>query len=222
MKPIKAEVLKEAKSWLVSTDCTDGHIMADYLAKAIVEANEAAPSIATDFWVERSLPRDQRQVMIADWARVAFGEAEATGIPQRGLRLLEEAIEAFQACGGDEAIAHKLVTYVFGRPPGTVGQELGGVAVTVLALAAAAGLSADEEECREVHRVLSKPVGEFTQRNASKNAAGFKMTRCPWAGCPTPDACDGTRHRRNACCGNSGSHREGGREYCSTCGQEVP
>lgn len=145
-----------------------------------------------------AMGRDQRQHMIADWAIAAFGTAEATGIPQRGLRLLEEAIEAFQACGGDEAIAHKLVTYVFGRPPGQIDQELGGVAVTMLALAAAAGLSADEEECREVHRVLSKPLREFTERNANKNAAGFKIaspSRCPWTGCPSPDACDGTRHK---------------------------
>ena len=124
----------------------------------------------------KTVPRDQRQAMIASWAEIAFGREEATGLPQRGLRLLEEAIEAFQACGGDEAIAHKLVAFVFARPVGTVGQELGGVAVTVLALAAAAGLSADEEECREVHRVLSKPFREFTQRNAAKNAAGFKIS----------------------------------------------
>jgi len=125
--------------------------------------------------VERNLPRDLRQKMIVEWAIAAFGREEATGLPQRGLRLLEEAIEAFQAAGGDEAIAHKLVSFVFARPAGTVGQELGGVAVTVLALAAAAGLSADEEECREVHRVLNKPLREFSDRNASKNAAGFKI-----------------------------------------------
>lgn len=39
---------------------------------------------------------------------------------------------------------------------------------TVLALAAAAGLSADEEECREVQRVLNKPVSEFTARNGEE------------------------------------------------------
>jgi len=155
----------------------------------------------------RSLPRDHRQEMIASWAERAFGRDEATSVPHRGLRLLEEAVEAFQACGGDEATAHKLVTFVFGRPPGAVGQELGGVAVTVLALAAAAGLSAEEEECREVHRVLSKPLRGFTERNASKNAAGFKLTAASYA--------------RNSCCGNTGVHREGGRQYCSTCGQEV-
>ena len=125
--------------------------------------------------VERNLPRDQRQEMVASWAAQAFGHDQATSIPQRGLRLLEEAIETFQACGCDEAMAHKLVAFVFARPPGTVGQELGGVAVTTLALAAAAGLSADEEECREIHRVLSKPLREFTERNANKNAAGFKI-----------------------------------------------
>ena len=121
----------------------------------------------------RELPRGKRQEMVAIWAEQAFGRDQATSLPQRGVRLLEEAIEAFQACGGDEAMAHKLVSFVFARPPGEVGQELGGVAVTVLLLAAAAGLSADQEECREVHRVLTKPVGEFTARNASKNAAGF-------------------------------------------------
>lgn len=26
---------------------------------------------------------------------------------------------------------------------------------------------------------------------------------------------------RNPCCGNTGTHREGGREYCATCGQEL-
>jgi NTP pyrophosphatase (non-canonical NTP hydrolase) len=176
--------------------------------------------------VVRLLFRHQRQVLLVDWARKAFGDVEATSVPQRGLRLLEEAIEAFQACGGDEAMAHKLVKFVFEREPGQIGQELGGVAVTVLLLASAAGLSADEEECREVHRVLSKPLREFTDRNANKNAAGFRIVpptapRCPWAGCSTPDACDGTKHRRNTCCGNVGTHGEGGREYCSTCGQEV-
>lgn len=125
--------------------------------------------------VERSISRDQRQVLLESWAERAFGRAESTSIPQRGLRLLEEAIEAFQAAGGDEAVAHKLVSFVFARPPGAIGQELGGVAVTTLLLAAAAGLSADEEECREVHRVLSKPLREFTERNAAKNAAGFKI-----------------------------------------------
>lgn len=132
-----------------------------------------APSITDAHATERGIPRDQRQEMLASWAELAFGRDEATSVPQRGLRLLEEAIEAFQAAGGDEAIAHKLVAFVFARPAGTVGQELGGVAVTTLLLAAAAGVSADDEEAREIHRVLSKPLKEFTKRNEDKKAAGF-------------------------------------------------
>lgn len=132
-----------------------------------------------DFALERLLPRDRRQAMILAWAELAFGREEATGIPQRGLRLLEEAIEVFQACRGTAKIAHELVTFVFKRPCGSIGQELGGVAVSLLALAAASGLSAEVEECREIHRVLTKPVEEFSRRNAVKSAAGFPTATAP-------------------------------------------
>jgi len=159
--------------------------------------------------IERTLTRDQRQAMVMAWAEAAFGREEATGLPQRGLRLLEEAIETFQACGGNAEIAHELVTYMFRRPQGTIGQELGGVAVSLLALAAAVGLSADEEERREIDRVLKEPVEKFTRRNADRNAAGFKITD---AKSPLP---------RNPCCGNPGTHGEGRREYCSTCGADL-
>lgn len=117
--------------------------------------------------------RDTRQGEVHAWARAAFGHEQATNLTQRGLRLLEEAIELFQACDGEVEMAHKLVDYVFGREVGELGQEIGGVSVTLLALAAAAGTSADWQERLEVDRVLSKPIEEFTKRNAAKNAAGF-------------------------------------------------
>lgn len=117
--------------------------------------------------------RDARQSRVIAWAKSAFGEAQATGLAQRGLRLLEGAVEAFQAAGGDKAQGHKLIDYVFDRRPGELGQELGGVGVCVLALAAAAGLSADEEERREVERVTSRPAEEWAARNQAKNDAGF-------------------------------------------------
>jgi len=54
MKPIDAEVLAEAKQWLASMDRTDSHLMAVYLARAIIEASEPpAPSSSTEFAVER-------------------------------------------------------------------------------------------------------------------------------------------------------------------------
>lgn len=123
------------------------------------------------------MTRDERQAQILAWAKECFGEAEATNLTQRGLRLLEEATEAYQAVGGDAEMAHKLVDYVFGRPVGEVKQELGGVAITTLCLAAAAGLSADEAEREEVERVLSKPRVFYAARNALKNAAGLKAVK---------------------------------------------
>jgi hypothetical protein len=81
--------------------------------------------------------RDQRQLELVAWAKAAFGVEQATSIPQRGLRFMEEAVELFQAVGGDLQKAHELVDFVFERPIGELGQEFGGVAVTVLLLAAA-------------------------------------------------------------------------------------
>lgn len=117
--------------------------------------------------------RELRQQRVFAWAKAAFGEAQATSLAQRGLRLLEEAAEAFQAAGGTAELARACVDHVFSRPTGTLGQELGGVGVTLLALAAAADTSADYQESREVERVLSKPLEHFAQRNAAKNAAGL-------------------------------------------------
>lgn len=123
--------------------------------------------------------RDARQNRVSEWCIAAFGIEHSTSLPQRGCRLLEEAIEAYQAAGASAEMAHRLVDYVFGRPVGELGQELGGVAIGLLALAAAAGLSAEGEEVREFDRVLSKPLAQFTARNEAKNAAGFRALANP-------------------------------------------
>lgn len=117
--------------------------------------------------------RNKRQTVVAEWCKACFGVHEATFLPQRGMRLVEEAVEAAQAAGITAADAHRVVDHVFGRPVGDLRQELGGVGVTLLALANAAGLSADEAEVLEVERVLSKPTEHFQKRNAEKNAAGL-------------------------------------------------
>jgi hypothetical protein len=117
--------------------------------------------------------RLHRQRSIGNWCVAAFGEEQATSLPQRGIRLLEEAAEAAQATGVDLAMAEQMMRYVWSRPAGALFQELGGVGVTALALAQAALLDADECEAIEVERVLSKPLEHFTQRNKAKNDAGF-------------------------------------------------
>jgi hypothetical protein len=120
--------------------------------------------------------RDGRQLAVKQWAVECFGEAEALDIPQRALRLLEEVIESAQAACLDPKLVHKLVDFVYDRPVGEIRQEVAGVSVTLLALAAAIGISADVAERHEVERILYKPRDFFTQRNAAKNAAGFKVT----------------------------------------------
>ena len=120
--------------------------------------------------------RDWRQRAVHSWCCDAFGIEHASSVPQRAVRMLEEAIELYQACDGDLAMAHKLLDFVFARPVGTIKSELGGVGMTVLALAEAARISADEAENAEFDRVLAKPLKHFHQRNEAKNAAGFDVT----------------------------------------------
>jgi hypothetical protein len=120
----------------------------------------------------RQARRDARQTTVFEWCVAAFGVDQAN-IAQRALRLLEEAIEVYQAAGGDPAMGHKLIDHMFAAPAGDLQQELGGVGVCVLALAAAVGCSADEVEQREVEWVTSKPLAHFAARNQAKIDAGF-------------------------------------------------
>lgn len=123
------------------------------------------------------MPRLGRQRLVSDWAIRSFGLKQAMDPRQRAIRLLEEAVEAYQAAGADKTMAHLLVDFVFERPKGELGQEFGGVSVTLLAFAQATGFNAEQEECREIARVLNKPTEEFVARNAAKNAAGFDATK---------------------------------------------
>lgn len=125
--------------------------------------------------------RDKRQKEVAEWCAAAFGSEHQSSVPQRGIRMLEEAIEAYQSAvvglPFDEmkAKAHSLVDYVMDRLTGNLAQECGGVGLTLLALCEAAGISAEAEELREIARVKSKPLSHFAQRNQVKNEAGFKL-----------------------------------------------
>lgn len=126
-----------------------------------------------------NMTRDGRQKVVADWCAAAFGTEHAASLAQRGVRHAEEAIEAAQAAGTPREMLHQLVDYIYDRPAGDLAQEIGGSALTLLALAAAARLSVDAEEAREIVRVLSKPLAHFTARNEAKNAAGFNTTPGP-------------------------------------------
>lgn len=121
--------------------------------------------------------RDRRQAQVYTWAKAAFGKSHVVSIEQRSIRFLEEAIELAQSGGCTEEIAHKLVSFVFARPVGTMASEIGGVGITLLCLAQAAHMSADECEVAEFLRVLDKPLEHFAARNKAKNQAGFNVVK---------------------------------------------
>lgn len=130
--------------------------------------------------------RSARQTQVARWCAAAFGASHARSLPQRGVRLAEEAIEAAQAAGVDRDMLHRLVDHVYSRPPGELGQEIGGVGITLLALADAAGLDAEAQEGREWLRIESLPLEHFAKRNAAKDAAGFNASQPPPPPAPPP------------------------------------
>ena len=121
--------------------------------------------------------RDERQRTVADWVVRCWGAEVLASHAERGGRLLEEALEMAQAAGLPQAKAERILAYVYGRPPGDPSQEAGGVGVTLLALCASLGLSAEACEAAEVARVLAKPVDHFRRRHAEKEAAGVMVTQ---------------------------------------------
>lgn len=120
------------------------------------------------------ITRYARQAKIADWVMECFGE-QHMGVEERAARLLEEAIEAAQAAGVQADAMHKLVDYVNARPAGSLTQEIGGVSITLLALAQSIGVSADELEERELARVLSRPIAAWKKRHKVKTEAGIAL-----------------------------------------------
>jgi NTP pyrophosphatase (non-canonical NTP hydrolase) len=122
-----------------------------------------------------TMSRFYRQKRVGNWVRGMFGDDVAMAMPERGKRLAEEALEAAQAAGIDEATALRLVMRVFSRPAGTLQKEVGQVGVTLLALAEAAGIDADQAELCEVIRISTIPKEVFAARHAAKVEQGVAV-----------------------------------------------
>lgn len=116
-------------------------------------------------------PRDQFQRRAYEWARDTFGTNNVT-TKERARRLFEEVVELCQAENLDPDTLSDVMRHVYAKAPGDIAQELGGVGVTLLAYAEAAGLSADEQERWEFTRVLSKNPAYYRERHNKKAAAG--------------------------------------------------
>jgi len=107
------------------------------------------------------------QDRVQDWMKACFSEEVCRDGAERNHRFLEEALELVQSLGCTASEAHQLVDYVYGRPDGDVNQEMGGVMVTLAALATCAGIDMEEAAERELARVWTK-IEQIRAKQASK------------------------------------------------------
>lgn len=132
-----------------------------------------------------SLPTFQARVQ--PWLMECFGPMIAGDREERNHRFLEEALELVQACGCTAHEAHQLVDYVFGRPVGERGQEVGGTMVTLAALCLAQHLDMHAEAERELARINTP---ETTAKIRAKQAAKPKHSPLAEATAPAGGVMD--------------------------------
>ncbi len=107
----------------------------------------------------------QRQV--EPWVLGCFGAEIAGDTVERNHRFIEEALELVQACGGTAEDCHALVDYVFGRPVGLKGQEVGGVMVTLACLCLAHRLDMHGQGDMELKRVWGR-IDQIRRKQETK------------------------------------------------------
>jgi len=138
------------------------------------------------------------QSRVTAWVCSTFGKEVAMNVPERALRIAEEAIELAQACGLEATVLHRLVDYVFSRPVGEAEQEVAGCMVTLYSVASALGVDADTAFETELARIQRPEIVERCQRRqAEKRAAmlGCAPNRMdaengPECACGRPSACE--------------------------------
>lgn len=88
--------------------------------------------------LRKEIPYQER---VKDWVVNTFSEEVMKDVPERCFRFMEESIELGQSLGVTREDMYRLITYTYGRPPGEVPQEIGGVMVTLFALSEAVGVN---------------------------------------------------------------------------------
>ena len=123
---------------------------------------------------------------ILKWAVSNFGPVAANR-DERAARVAEEAIEIAHAEGVSVDALWRIVGRVYSRPIGHIAQEIGGLGVTLEALAENVGLSTEIETEREFQRIIGLPKEWWEQRHAEKVAAGtadLSEPKISWEICP--------------------------------------
>jgi hypothetical protein len=107
------------------------------------------------------------QERVEEWCLACFGQEITMSRGERNHRFIEEALELVQSLGYSREEAHRIVDYVFDRPTGEPSQELGGVVVTLNALATAFPMPVDYCGEKELARVWEK-IDRIRAKQAAK------------------------------------------------------
>ena len=119
----------------------------------------------------RGMDLHEAQLRVTQWGYDTFGPEIVLNKDERFLRFLEEAIELAQAGDMDREQAHRLVDYVYDRPPGETIKEAGGVMVTLLLLAHQDGFIAQFALDAEIARI-HKEQNKIRLRHQEKQGEG--------------------------------------------------
>jgi NTP pyrophosphatase (non-canonical NTP hydrolase) len=107
------------------------------------------------------------QSRVRPWLVACFTEDFDSEEHAREARFIEEAIELFQAKGRSFEELISVAKYVYSRPAGEIGQEIGGVMTTLAALCIVSKLDMHEAGENELARIWTK-VDAIRAKQASK------------------------------------------------------
>lgn len=110
------------------------------------------------------------QEAVGEWMMNCFGKEISLDQTERADRFLEESLELAQTMPGMTAErAHKLVDYVFSRPVGEPGQEIGGVMITLAALVNTLPMILSVQAYKELDRITQpENITKIRLKQASK------------------------------------------------------
>ena len=106
--------------------------------------------------------KDIQQTM-REWVISRLGK-RAMNRKERARRFIEEAVELVQSCGLPLSEVTPIVNFVYQKPKGRIGQEIGGVYTTLVTLAEASNCDAHICALMECDRIHSLPPEKFRNR----------------------------------------------------------
>lgn len=107
------------------------------------------------------------QDLVANWCIACFGPTVFGDKEERVHRFVEESLELAQAAGCSKEEVLQLVDYVYSRPIGELGQEVGGVCVTLNAMVEVFGLDVEREAVKELQR-CHQNIDKIRAKQATK------------------------------------------------------